>query len=136
MLRRKLRADAGQQAAMSAALRQALLAQYAAHKSWSAQLHHDNLVALAESSPELKPVPSYATLRRFLQANGLTSGGASRRARPKAPSAPRPGSSSARCGATRPSMSAAFPLGLPSWLAQGAHPTRRVGDADPVRRAR
>jgi putative transposase len=36
-----------------------------------AQLHHDNLVALAESCPDLKPVPSYATLRRFLKANGL-----------------------------------------------------------------
>ena len=35
------------------------------------QLHHDNLVALADSIPELKPVPSYATLRRFLKANGL-----------------------------------------------------------------
>jgi putative transposase len=44
---------------------------YAAHKSWSVQLHHDNLVALAETSSDLKPVPSYATLRRFLKANGL-----------------------------------------------------------------
>jgi putative transposase len=70
-LRRKLRADAGQQPAMSNAVRQAVLAQYAAHKSWSAQLHHDNLVALAESRSDLKPVPSYATLRRFLKANGL-----------------------------------------------------------------
>src|SRR5690349_11532038 len=72
VLRRKLRADAGQQTAMSGAVRQAILAQYAAHKSWSVQLHHDNLVALADSNPELKPVPSYATLRRFLKANGLT----------------------------------------------------------------
>jgi len=71
VLRRKLRADAGQQPAMSGAVRQAVLAQYVAHKSWSVQLHHDNLVALAESNPNLKPVPSYATLRRFLKANGL-----------------------------------------------------------------
>src|SRR6516225_72811 len=71
VLRRKLRADAGQQPAMSGAVRQAILAQYAAHKSWSVQLHHDNLVALAETNPDLKPVPSYATLRRFLKANGL-----------------------------------------------------------------
>jgi transposase InsO family protein len=71
VLRRKLRADAGQQPAMSGAVRQAILAQYAAHKSWSVQLHHDNLVALADNNPELKPVPSYATLRRFLKANGL-----------------------------------------------------------------
>lgn len=71
VLRRKLRADAGQQIAVGDAVRQAVLAQYAAHKSWSVQLHHDNLVALAEMQPELKPVPSYATLRRFMQTNGL-----------------------------------------------------------------
>jgi transposase InsO family protein len=70
-LRRKLRADAGQQPAMSGAVRQAILAQYAAHKSWSVQLHHDNLVALAEINLDLKPVPSYATLGRFLKAHGL-----------------------------------------------------------------
>jgi hypothetical protein len=45
------------------AVRQAVLAQYAAHKGWSAKLHHDNLVALAETKPDLKPVPSYPTLR-------------------------------------------------------------------------
>jgi transposase InsO family protein len=71
VLRRKLRADAGQQPAMGDVVRQIILAQYAAHKSWSVKLHHDNLVALAESSPDLKSVPSYATLRRFLKANGL-----------------------------------------------------------------
>ena len=71
ILRRKLRADAGQQIAVSEAVRQVVLAQYAAHKGWSVQLHHDNLVALAEARPELKPVPSYPTLRRFLKANGL-----------------------------------------------------------------
>ena len=71
VLRRKVRANAGRQHAISDAVRQVVLAQYAAHKSWSVQLHHDNLVALAESKPELKPVPSYPTLRRFLKANGL-----------------------------------------------------------------
>jgi putative transposase len=59
VLRRKLRADAGQQPAMSGAVRQAIVAQYAAHKSWSVQLHHDNLVALADSIPD----------RRFPQFN-------------------------------------------------------------------
>ncbi len=71
VLRRKRRADAGQQMAISDAVRQVVLAQYAAHKSWSVQLHHDNLVALAETRPDLQPVPSYATLRRFMKANGL-----------------------------------------------------------------
>ena len=71
VLRRKRRADAGRQTAMGDPLRQALLAQYADHKSWSAQLHHDNLVALAEQRPELGPVPSYSTVRRFLRSRGL-----------------------------------------------------------------
>ena len=72
VLRRKRRRDAGGQAAMTPALRQALLEQYGAHKSWSAQLHRDNLAALADARPELRPVPSYATVRRFLAARGLT----------------------------------------------------------------
>ena len=72
VLRRKRRQDAGAQVSMTTSLRQALLAQYAAHKSWSAQLHHDNLAALAETRSELRPVPSYATVRRFLAAHGLT----------------------------------------------------------------
>jgi transposase InsO family protein len=71
VLRRKRREDAGQAVAMNPALRQALFAQYAAHKSWSAQLHHDNLVALARTRPELAPVPSYSTVRRFLRQNDL-----------------------------------------------------------------
>ena len=64
VLRRKLRTDAGQQVAISYVVRQTVLAQYAAH-------NHDNLVALAETTPELRPLPSYATLRRFMSANGL-----------------------------------------------------------------
>jgi transposase InsO family protein len=39
------------QVAIGDAVRQAVLAQ-CAHKSWSVQLHHDNLVALAETRPE------------------------------------------------------------------------------------
>ncbi len=71
VLRRKLRADAGQQPTMSGAVRQVVLAQYVAHKSWSVQLHHDNLVALAETRADLRPLPCYDTLRRFMKANGL-----------------------------------------------------------------
>lgn len=71
VLRRKVRLDAGQQAAMSDAVRQTLLAQYAGHCGWSVQLHHDNLVALAETRSDLRPLPSYSTVRRFLKACGL-----------------------------------------------------------------
>jgi transposase InsO family protein len=71
VLRRKVRVNAGHQHAVSDAVRQAVLAHYAAHKGWSVQLHHDNLVALSHKQPDLKPVPSYPTLRRFMKANGL-----------------------------------------------------------------
>jgi putative transposase len=70
-LRRKVRVNAGLQHAISDAVRRAVLSQYAAHKGWSVQLHHDNLVALSQTRPDLKPVPSYPTLRRFMKANGL-----------------------------------------------------------------
>jgi len=71
VLRRKLRVDAGRQPAISGAVRRAIIAQYAAHKSWSVRLHHDNLTALAENTPDLQPLPSYATLRRFFKASGF-----------------------------------------------------------------
>jgi len=59
VLRRKLRADAGRQPAVSAAVRQAIIAQYAAHKSWSAQLHYDNRRATRISCP-CPPMPRCA----------------------------------------------------------------------------
>jgi putative transposase len=71
VLRRKRRSDAGQQASVSEPVRQALLALYAANKNWSVQLLHDNLRALVDKQPELVPLPSYSTLRRFLKAHGL-----------------------------------------------------------------
>jgi len=70
-LRRRLRADAGQQPAMGAALRQVLRTQYDAHRSWSYQLHVDNLRACVTTDPTLGPMPSYATVRRYMQAQGL-----------------------------------------------------------------
>ena len=71
VLRRKVRKDAGRQGSLGEAIKAALQAQYGAHKSWSVQLHHDNLMALSEAKPEMAPVPSYSTVRRFLAANGL-----------------------------------------------------------------
>lgn len=70
-LRRRVRRDAGQQPSMTAPLRDALAAQYAAHASWSYQLHRDNLRALVAAQPALGPLPSYATIRRYMQAQGL-----------------------------------------------------------------
>jgi transposase InsO family protein len=70
ILRRKVRADAGVQESVSLAVREALRAQYAAHPSWSTQLHYDNLRAQNERNPALKPVPSYSSIRRYFQSQG------------------------------------------------------------------
>ena len=70
-LQRKLRSDLGQHPALSPALREALVLLYRQHPSWSYQLHADNLAVLAQQKPDLGPAPSYASVRRFLQAQGL-----------------------------------------------------------------
>ncbi len=70
-LRRRVRRDAGQQPAIGARLRDAVRAQYAAHRSWSYQLHVDNLRVLVDADATLGPLPSYATVRRYMQAQGL-----------------------------------------------------------------
>ena len=69
-LARKVPSHAGTSVAMPAAMAAALEAQYQAHPSWTFQLHHDNLVALARERPELGPLPSYTTTRRFMRQRG------------------------------------------------------------------
>jgi len=71
VLRRKVRKDLGQQLSMGEQLKAALLSQYGAHKSWSYQLHADNLGALVEADAKKGPMPSYSTVRRFMKATGL-----------------------------------------------------------------
>jgi transposase InsO family protein len=70
-LRRRVRRDAGQQPSIGERLRQAVRAQYDAHRRWSYQLHVDNLRILVDADPTLGPLPSYATMRRYMQAQGL-----------------------------------------------------------------
>jgi transposase InsO family protein len=70
-LARKVRRDRGQPTAIGAALAARIAAQYAAHRGWSIQLHHDNLAALVRAEPALGPMPSYPTLRRHLIARGM-----------------------------------------------------------------
>lgn len=70
-LRRRVRRDAGQQPSMGEPLRHALRAQYDAHRRWSYQLHVDNLRVLVDADSTLGPLPSYATVRRYMQAQGL-----------------------------------------------------------------
>jgi putative transposase len=70
-LRRRLRADAGHHPAMGEPLRQVLRAQYDAHRSWSYKLHVDNLRVRVQADSTLGPMPSYATVRRYMHAQGL-----------------------------------------------------------------
>ncbi len=70
-LRSHRRSDAGQSRQLSAVLTQALHAQYRQHRSWSYQLHYDNLAARVAQEPALAPLPSYATVRRYMKAQGL-----------------------------------------------------------------
>ena len=86
-LRRKRRKDAGAQPSLSPALRERLHAQHRTHRSWSAQLHADNLAVLAAESPELGAMPSATTVRRYLKTQGLLRG--PRRRGPRSPGARR-----------------------------------------------
>ena len=71
VLRRKVRADLGQQTAVGEPLKQALLRQYAEHPRWSYALHYGNLAALVRTDVSVGPVPSYASIRRFMKTHGL-----------------------------------------------------------------
>jgi putative transposase len=70
-LRRRPRQDAGKPRRFSGPLRERLHAQYQAHPSWSCRLHADNLAVLVAEDASLGPMPSYATVRRYLKAQGL-----------------------------------------------------------------
>lgn len=70
-LSRSPRKDAGSFKAVSEPVAAALRLQYTAHKDWTYLLHHDNLLALGRSQPELGELPSYATLRRYMRAHGM-----------------------------------------------------------------
>ena len=70
-LRPGVRADRGQHRPVFAeALWAALAAQYAEHRSWTYQLHADNLRALCQTDSKLGPAPSYATIRRHMKSQG------------------------------------------------------------------
>jgi putative transposase len=71
-LAKRVRKDAGTRPSMSAALIQTLHTQHTDHRRWSYKLHYDNLAALVAEDRTLGPLPSYATVRRFMVAHGLT----------------------------------------------------------------
>jgi putative transposase len=69
-LRRALRKDCGK-ISLAAALAERLHLQYRDHPDWSYQLHYDNLAALVKADPPLGRLPSYSTVKRYMQAHGL-----------------------------------------------------------------
>ena len=70
VLRRQRRSDAGRARRLTACQIQAIESQYLLHKSWTVQLHVDNLLALAEEDKTLQFIPSYGTIRRYMKAQG------------------------------------------------------------------
>ena len=72
VLRNRVRRDRGAFVSMSPQAAEILKAQYAEHTGWTAQLQRDNLrVSLSAADPS-RPCPSYASVRRYLLAHGLT----------------------------------------------------------------
>jgi transposase InsO family protein len=69
-LRRAVRKDRGQ-ISLATPLAQRLMLQHQDHPDWSYQLHYDNLAALVKVEPALGRLPSYATIKRYMQAHGL-----------------------------------------------------------------
>lgn len=69
-LRRAVRKDCDR-VALAADLAERLRRQYHVHPHWTYQLHYDNLAGQVKAEPTLGPLPSYATIRRYLQAHGL-----------------------------------------------------------------
>jgi putative transposase len=71
VLRRKPRRDRGRRRSISVKLASAIRQQYREHPSWSCKLHFDNLEVQVKEESELGPMPSYASLRRYMAATGL-----------------------------------------------------------------
>jgi transposase InsO family protein len=70
VLARQLRRDRGTHPSMTGPLVDALRSQYELHKSWSYQLHADNLRAMAEQESLGEP-PSYSTVLRYMRGQGM-----------------------------------------------------------------
>ena len=69
-LRRAIRKDCGR-VSLPPALADLLFRQYRAYEHWTYQLHYDNLTARVTADPSLGPLPSYSTVRRYMQSHGL-----------------------------------------------------------------
>jgi len=71
-LRRKVRSDRDRQRAVGGKLAEVVRKQHSQHPSWSYQLHLDNLAVVVTERPELGQLPSYSSLRRWMQRAGLS----------------------------------------------------------------
>src|SRR3990167_3997358 len=71
ILRNKRRTDADHSRTLSVQLKQVIQQQHRAHPGWSYQLHTDNLAVIVNKEPALGMIPSYSTIHRYMQANGL-----------------------------------------------------------------
>ncbi|MGH6840398.1 MAG: DDE-type integrase/transposase/recombinase, partial [Methylocella sp.] len=70
VLRRAVRKDCGK-VSLAAAVAERLIDQYRQHPHWSCKLHYDNLAVLVKEKPSLGALPSYPTVRRYMQTRGL-----------------------------------------------------------------
>ena len=70
-LARKVPKHAGTHPSVSEALAKAIAKQYDEHRSWSYKLQYDNLVVVAKEDVSLRPMPVYATVRRFMKDCGM-----------------------------------------------------------------
>ena len=129
-LRRAVRKDCGQ-VSLATALAQQLLLQYRQYPHWSYQLHYDNLAAGVKANPSSGRLPSYSTVKRYMQAHGWS-------AQTQAPAGQAPGPGDRRSPAPDPRASqlrgpvrrSAVAPRLPPRLAQGAHPHRGLAAPD------
>ncbi len=71
-LRKKVRSDRGTRPSLTEATKRAIHVQHRAHPTWTKKLHFDNIAALAEEDEALLPLPSLATVRRYMKEAGLS----------------------------------------------------------------
>jgi len=71
VLRAKRRTDAARPRKLSSELKRIIQQQYRDHRSWSYQLHYDNLTTIVKNNADFGDLPTYHTVRRYMKANGF-----------------------------------------------------------------
>lgn len=71
-LLRKSRNDRGNTFLSNRKLADILIRQYQEHPSWTRKLHHENLRAMVLKDRSLEPLPSYSTLKRYMEHMGMS----------------------------------------------------------------